>query len=122
MRAWLAFVCVGLVGYASLDGDLKPAGKLKIEGKTEYDSYKLVRLKASGMPEGALLRWRVTPEAAVDYAPTPRDQLVFVAPPGSYDVELTVVKSSQSEPIFDEARVKVTIGYGRGGYGQQGVK
>lgn len=110
MRICLMFVVVGLAGaWSGPAGDLRPAGKLKIEGETSYAPFKLVRLKAVGLPEGALIRWRVTPGEEIDYATTPRNEVVFIAPEGVYQVELTAVKGSGQEAVFDEARVEVEI-------------
>jgi hypothetical protein len=117
MRNLVAFVFVALVvGCNGPVGDLRPAGKLKIVGETECWPDKLVRLRAEGVPDGAQLRWRVTPDDQVDIATTTRDVLEFVAPAGDYQVELLTLAKDKPDASFDEARVTVSIfGPGRKG-------
>jgi hypothetical protein len=111
MRLCLAFVVVALVaGCNGEAGDLKPAGKVKIEGKTEGPEHRLIRLQAVGVPEGASIRWQVTPSDGVDLATTARERLEFVGDPGAYEVTLTVVDKANPNASFDQARVKVNVG------------
>jgi hypothetical protein len=122
MRTVLAFLVVALVvGCNGPTGDLKPAGKVSIEGKTSVSDHKLVRLTAGSVPAGAQVRWQVTPSDGVDMATTTQDRLEFVAEPGEYQVRLTVLDKANPATPFDEAEIKVSVG-GRFGGGKYGGK
>lgn len=82
----------------------------KITGELKAKPYTLVRLKAENVCERAGLRWRIYPQAGVDQATTPRGLLEFVAPPGTYDVEVLAIGVTDGVVSISEARVKVTVG------------
>lgn len=82
----------------------------KITGELKAKPYTLVRLKAENVCERAGLRWRIYPQTGVDQATTPRGLLEFVAPPGTYDVELLAIGVTDGVVSISEARVKVTVG------------
>lgn len=85
--------------------------ELKITGEVKVEPYKLVRLKADGVGTKAGILWRVNPRKGVDKASTPRDRLEFVAPPGTYEVDLVSIKSGADGSVeTEEASVTVTIG------------
>lgn len=85
---------------------------LSIAGDTKVDAYKLVRLSATGTDPKAGLIWRVTP--AVDKAtPSAKDRIEFVAPPGTYAVDVLAVKlAADGSTDIQEATATVTIGGG----------
>lgn len=91
-------------------GALAETPQPKITGETNVKPYQLVRLKAENVCERAGLRWRVYPPTGVDTATTPRGLLEFVAPPGTYDVELLAIGVTDGVVSISEARVKVTVG------------
>jgi hypothetical protein len=110
MRSLLAFGVVALIVAASGPAQEPPVGKgPKIAGETAYGTYDLVRLKAAGVEPKATLRWRVTPDAGVQRADTASELLQFVAPPGSYVVDLLAVKVVGEKAEVEEARVTVVI-------------
>lgn len=90
-------------------GGFVAAEEPTITGETKVKPHTLVRLKAENVCERAGLRWRVYPPAGVDSATTPRGVLEFVAPPGTYDVELLAISVTEGIVSIAEARVKVTI-------------
>jgi hypothetical protein len=82
------------------DPDASPAA-VKIGGLTTVPPYTLVRLSAQGLPTGAGVLWKVTPlddaAAVVDWVSDANRKTrtpEWVAPPGRYRVELTVVSQS----------------------------
>lgn len=81
-----------------------------IAGKTSAAPYTLVRLKATGVPKGAGLVWRVSPRVGVDRATTKSDLLEFTAPPGTYEVELLVIEQGADGITTREVFERVTIG------------
>lgn len=83
---------------------------VKIIGPASVPSHKLVRLSADGADPKAGLVWRVYPRLE-DRATTPKGQLQFVAPPGTYEVELLAIKlDSKGETLIEEARHVVVVG------------
>lgn len=111
MRTVLAFLVVALVvGCTGETGNLKPAGKVSIEGKKIAGDHKLIRLTAGSVPAGAQMRWQVTPSGGVDIATTAADRLEFAAEPGEYEVRLTVLDKANPATPYDEAVLKVSIG------------
>lgn len=83
---------------------------LEIAGDIKYAPYKLVKLTAKGLPEKAAVRWRINPGKDVQRATSPRGLLEFVAPPGTYEVELEVISGSVDAGLqFDSAFAVVTI-------------
>lgn len=87
------------------------SGQLNIVGTLKVPPYQLIRLKAEGADPKAGLLWRVNPSQNVHRATNPRGVLEFVAPPGSYEVELLVIKSGKDGGVeIEEARATVEIG------------
>jgi hypothetical protein len=86
------------------------AGAAKIDGALKVEPYKLVRLKAD-LPAGASCVWRVRPARGVDWA-TPNEgrEVAFVAPPGSYCVELFTVTTADGKAALGWDEVTVEIG------------
>lgn len=71
-----------------------------ITGETSIAEYKLVRFKVTGQPDKTGYLWRVRPLTPgvtadmIDYAQgghKDTDTLEFIAPPGQYNIELTLV-------------------------------
>lgn len=93
------------------------AGEPKIEGPDTFVPYKIVKLKATGVPEKAGVVWKVRPvdrKVVVDFAGkvnTP--DLGFVGPPGLYRVELNIAvldKSGNTSLDFVERMIKIGTG------------
>lgn len=84
---------------------------LEIAGDLKYGPYKLVRLSAKGLPDKAAARWRIMPGKDVQRASSqPRGVLEFVAPPGSYEIELETISGSVEAGLeFKSAYATVTI-------------
>lgn len=84
--------------------------EVKIVGPSNVNPHKLVKLSADGADPKAGLVWRVHPRLE-DRASSPKGKLEFVAPPGTYEVELLAIKlSSNGETLVEEARHTVVIG------------
>lgn len=85
-------------------------GEVLIVGEVKYKPYTLVRLRAQGMDEKCGLLWRVNPSKSVQKASTGRGVLEFVAPPGSYEVEVLAIRTdAQGAVQVEEARTTVVI-------------
>ena len=67
-----------------------PGTKLAIVGPAEVAEYRLVRLTAAGVPDGAALIWDVSDEDAVDVEET-AGGVVLTGPAGSYRVKLRAI-------------------------------
>ncbi len=89
--------------------DTARADTLRIAGETKYKSHSLVRLRAEGLDAKAALLWRVHPSKGVERATTPRGVLEFAAHPGTYEVELLVIRTVGDGLQVDEARVTVEV-------------
>ncbi len=85
------------------------AETIRIAGETNYKPNTLVKLRAEGVDSGAALLWRIHPGKDVQRATTPRGVLEFVAPPGSYDVELLVIQQTDGNLTVEECQVRVVI-------------
>jgi hypothetical protein len=95
------------------------AADLKVIVEPNAAPYRLVRVKATGVPSKSNVKWYVT---AADPANQPRIEFApdhglksrepaFVAPPGAYKVALRVIYlDAAGVPDFDEAEALVTIG------------
>lgn len=82
-----------------------------ISGKTEYPAHSLVRLKAEGVKAGAAVLWRVSPREGISRATTKPELLEFAAAPGTYDVELLVMRQAEGGALdVQEVFTRVTIG------------
>lgn len=83
-----------------------------IKADKTYEPYKLVRLAAENVPPKAGVVWRVRPGRDVDRSAQPdRNRLEFVAPPGTYDVEILVVTvATDGQVQIDESTTTITIG------------
>lgn len=82
---------------------------VKIVGETKYKPHSLVRLRAEGADPKAALLWRVFPGKEVQRATSPRGVLEFVAPPGSYEVELLVIASADGNLAVEESHLTVEL-------------
>jgi len=90
-------------------------GILSIEGATEYDRDKLVRLEAKGVDAKAGLIWRVYPRDKADRADSPRGTLQFAGAPGKYEIELLVVTVDKNGGVqVEEAFKTVNVKAGGG--------
>lgn len=87
-------------------------GPPAISGELRVDPYRLVRLKVSDLPPRAGVLWSVYPPGKADIAHTSdRCCLEFVAPPGSYTVELLVIALDESGvPVPWKTTATVVIG------------
>lgn len=86
------------------------AGSLKIEGETKVEAYKMVRLSASGVPEGAALVWDVDREEVADLEEVD-GRLLFVAPPGKYKIKLrAIVVTKEGKTKVQTARTTIIVG------------
>lgn len=88
---------------------LAPPARAAIEGKDEYPPGVLVRLAARDYPPDAALLWRVTPDVGVDRADTAPELFQFIAPPGTYLVDLTVLAVVDAKPVISAARKTVKV-------------
>jgi len=85
------------------------ADTLHIVGETQYKPHSLVRLRAESVDAKAALLWRVHPSKGVQRATSPRGVLEFAAHPGTYEVELLVIRTAGEGLQVDEARVTVEV-------------
>lgn len=104
----LTLIVALAAGRAAADG-------LSIDGPEAVAPYRIVRLKASGVPDKAGVIWRVRPVAGtptVDWASRQNTKNVeWVAPPGQYRVELTAATVAADGTVsLDYAERVVTIG------------
>lgn len=98
--------------------DPEPAAALRIVGETQIAPYRVVRLKAVGVPAKAGVIWKVRPLAAdapanaVDWVGRQNvREPEWVAPPGQYRVELSVGSmGADGTMALDYTEVIVTIG------------
>jgi hypothetical protein len=104
MRSTL-LVCLVLV----IAPAVAQADALRIVGETKYKPHSLVRLRADGVDAKAAILWRVHPSKGVQRATTPRDVLEFAAHPGTYEVELLVIRNAGDGLQVAESRVTVEI-------------
>lgn len=83
-----------------------------IKADKTYEPYKLVRLAAENVPPKAGVVWRVRPGRDVDKSSQPdKTKLEFVAPPGTYEVEILVVTvAADGQVNIDETTTTITIG------------
>jgi len=65
-------------------------GDARLIAPSRVDPYRFVRARVEGSPAGAALSWRVYPRAKVDRK-TDGTELIFVAPPGEYEIECDVI-------------------------------
>jgi hypothetical protein len=91
----------------------------RIVGETTVAPYRIVRLGVENLPAKAGLRWKVRPVGADPKAPPFIDWATgknvqkpeWTAPPGRYEVTLTVVTIDPAGvPAIDDAETVVTIG------------
>lgn len=88
-------------------------GQPKIEGKTHYPPYALVRLGVVDVPPKTGTLWEVYPPERVDIATTRPDRLEFAAPPGVYQAQILLVTVDESgTPQLRKLTARVTIGDG----------
>lgn len=84
--------------------------KLLVQEIGVVGPYKLVRVSVEGADPKALLKWRVSPKKGVDRATTPRGLLEFVAPPGTYDIDLEIITINAAGDLEgEEHSVSVVI-------------
>lgn len=81
-----------------------------ITGEVKVPRDRLVRLKAEGVEAKAGIYWKVYPSKGVDKADAPKGRLQFVAPPGTYEVTLLVIRQADGEIDIAEATATVTVG------------
>lgn len=82
----------------------------RIVGETRYKPHSLVRLKAENVDPKAAILWRIYPSHGVERATSPRGVLEFIAHPGTYEVELLVIRMGADGVLsVEESRVSVTI-------------
>jgi hypothetical protein len=91
---------------------LVAAQKPTIKAEKTVEPYRLVRLQAENVPAKAGIIWRVRPDKGVDRSSQPdKNKLEFVAPPGSYLVEILVVTvAADGQVNLDETTTTVVIG------------
>ena len=118
---WLTLVLtltiVAPVWNTASGADPLPVSPAQITGPAAVDSVKLVKLTAVNVPPKTGLLWHVRPQAGAgkpDYAQSGNRKLAtleFVAPPGQYDIELSLVTiGTDGTPNVDELLYTVTIG------------
>ncbi len=84
---------------------------LTIEGETNVKPYRMVRLKATGAPEGAGFVWEVSPFEKVDFVEN-GPNLYFVGPPGEYHVLVIAINYDPVLKKTNIARCRVAIKIG----------
>jgi hypothetical protein len=84
-----------------------------ITGRTTAAPYTLVRLRAANLPKGAAALWSIFPRKGADVATTPASVLEFTAPPGVYEVELTVISTGEAGLSARRVYETVTVGDGK---------
>lgn len=99
-------VALTLFALAPLAAGAEP---IRITGETKYKPHALVRLRAEGIDPKAAILWRVHPAKDVQRATTPRGVLEFAAHPGTYEVELLVIRQTDDGLVVEESQVTVTI-------------
>jgi len=94
---------------AAAAGAADPGPPVRIAGATKYPPHSLVRLRAEGVDPRAAVLWRVHPAKDVQRATTPRGTLEFVAPPGTYAVELLAIRTTADGLVVDETQTAVVV-------------
>jgi len=90
-------------------------GEVKIEGKTTVPVFQFVELKAAGDITGAGFTWKVYDSSrhklSMKSIKVTNGSITFVAPPGTYTVELTSYRYIEKDKkiIVDEADVLITV-------------
>ncbi len=109
---WLSALFVAT--FASL---IAAAGEPVIEGKPQYDPYKIVRLKVTGLDAKDGVLWKVRPadpKAVVDFGLGGKRNLrdlEVTGPPGAYVAELTIVSAGADGALsINEAVFPFLIG------------
>ena len=88
------------------------ADELKIEGESKVGPNRLVRLKATGAGRDSALLWRVQPAKDVDKGSIHEVRPVefeFVAPAGTYTVDLLELSVVDGKPKLRERQATVTV-------------
>lgn len=102
--------CVGILLFiAASVCAADPQPPVRITGETKYKPHSLVRLRAEGVDPKAAILWRVHPAKDVQRATTPRGVLEFAAHPGTYEIELLVIRQTDDGLVVEESQVTVTI-------------
>lgn len=102
--------CVGILLFiAASVGAAEPQSPVRITGETKYKPHSLVRLRAEGVDPKAAILWRVHPAKDVQRATTPRGVLEFAAHPGTYEIELLVIRQADDGLVVEEGHATVTI-------------
>ncbi|MFQ3678541.1 MAG: serine protease [Fimbriimonadaceae bacterium] len=107
MRVFVVGFSILLSVAASVRADPNPP--VRITGETKYKPHSLVRLRAEGVDPKAAILWRVHPAKDVQRATTPRGVLEFAAHPGTYEVELLVIRQAEGGLVVEESQVTVVV-------------
>lgn len=95
-----------LVLWFAMAGSAQP----RIEGRTEYSPYTLVRLTVVDVPPKTGTLWEVFPPEKADIASTAADRLEFTGPPGQYQAQILLVTvGPDGTPQLKRLTAKVTI-------------
>ena len=92
-----------LVALATASVEAADGPGVRITGEAKYPPHSLVRLKAEGVDPKAAVLWRVHPAKGVQKATTPRGVLEFAAHPGTYEVELLVIRQTDDGLVVEIA-------------------
>jgi hypothetical protein len=102
--------CIGILLFVAASvGAADPTSPVRITGETKYKPHSLVRLRAEGVDPKAAILWRVHPAKDVQRATTPRGALEFAAHPGTYEIELLVIRQTDDGLVVEESQVTVII-------------
>ncbi|MBM3982767.1 MAG: trypsin-like peptidase domain-containing protein [Planctomycetes bacterium] len=82
---------------------------VRIVGETKYKPHSLVRLRAENVDPKAAILWRVHPAKGVQRATTPRGVLEFAAHPGTYEIELLVIRQTDAGLVVEESQITVAV-------------
>lgn len=99
-----------LLTLACLTQTTVPDAPPKIIGETTVAPHRLCRLSAESVDPKSAILWRVYPRVAIDRATTDSRIFEFVAPPGTYDVEMLVIsQDGDGGFVLSESFTRVTF-------------
>lgn len=102
--------CIGILLFVTASvGAADPKPPVRITVETKYKPHSLVRLRAEVADPKAAILWRVHPAKDVQRATTPRGVLEFAAHPGTYEIELLVIRQTDDGLVVEESQTTVVI-------------
>lgn len=82
---------------------------IAIDGETTIKAHRMCRLRATNVGKADGILWRVSPRNKIDKAINSPGLLQFVAPPGTYQIDLLVIRKEGESFRILEASTSVTF-------------